>query len=111
MKNYHDCARIQLGFSDIAEIIIRGLDTTENRDVILDRLKFGGDGSYAAYIIIDGEAEVPSHYTKLNDYAAWIEIFDDNMKRVLIYAKSISVYRAGDYGCLITADGNVRVDI
>lgn len=107
MKTYKDCGRIFLGFSDIAELILRGL--TDTYDVSLDRLIYGGDGEYMTYAVINGEAEVPSHYAKKYEYHGWLEIYDDMKKTCTIRADRICVYRAGDYGTLITADGNVKI--
>lgn len=64
-------------------------------------IKFGGDGSYWAYIV-DEDAEIGEHYKKVTEYDYWMKIYDDDgLTYKSPYGKHVNVYRAGDYGVII----------
>lgn len=102
MKSYKEYENITIGFSDIAQLILRFSCQPPVE------LNFGGDGEYGAYIV-DEDAEIGAHYHEVarGDYWAWI--YDDYGKSLNIdtndNAGEIVVYRAGDYGCIIQIIG------
>lgn len=107
--------RIALGESDIAQLTLLGC---KHEGAVPSALKFGGDGEYHAHLVYD-KALIPGHYTLIEKYESmcefhhmdgststsrldtWLKIFDDNSLVCELTGKEISVYRAGDYGCLI----------
>ena len=92
--------KVLLGSSDVAEVILRNSEK-------LERLHFGGDGSYEAYFINE-VIKLPAHYTKEAEFKKWLWIYDDSELTVKIEASKIEIYRAGEMGCLIYApDGTV----
>lgn len=97
-KNYHDCKRLYLGESDIAQIILR----TNNGAKAID---FGGDGEYQAYFDDGENAVIPAYYACVVDViCAWAWIYDDDSRTQKINFKKdmrLRVYRAGEYGCII----------
>ena len=74
MKNYKDYEKQCIGCSDIASLILRGINT--NDELELKALKFGGDGVYWAYIV-DADTEIPEHYTQVAEFKYWMQIYDD----------------------------------
>lgn len=98
MKTYKDFPSVWIGDSDIAALLLRPCygNPTE--------LKFGGDGSYRAYLVTEA-ASIGAHYTQVLTTNAWLWIYDDNERTFVIYAPEITVYRAGDRGCIIYAPG------
>lgn len=97
---YKDCGKVFLGASDIASVILR----TPNE---VNILKFGSDGTYSAYFIDadKGECEIGEHYKEEFAFSGWLKVYDDDMVQCKLYAESIKVYRAGDFGCIIKASG------
>ena len=85
---------IQLGFSDIATLLLRSCDAQPME------IKFGGDGSYKAYVVND-KSLVPEFYHKEYECSKWLWVYDDNRKVAELTGEKISVYRAGDFGLLI----------
>lgn len=82
-----------LGCSDIASLTLRSV-----RDV--DRLDFGEDGAYHAYIV-DSEATIGEHYTLCSEFQHWLKIYDDLDLAAEFVAATIKVYRSGQFGCII----------
>ena len=95
MKGYKDFRVIELGFSDVASLVLRGCDN-------LGELKFGGDSDYRAYYVNE-PAVIGAHYELAFSCHNWLWIYDDMARTVQINAKTINVYRAGEYGCIIEA--------
>lgn len=94
MKTYKDYPKISLGYSDMSELIVR-------TPADLAFLYFGKDGSYSAYVV-DEECEIPEHYTlrgKTN--AHWLKVYDDEGLTATFYGTEISIYRAGEMGCIV----------
>lgn len=101
MKNYKDYPIAHLGNSDIARLIISSNDKVEY-------LKFGGDGSYKAYLV-DEEAEIGAHYEQVFEATSWLKIYDDDEMTFKVYADRIKVYQAGQRGCIIQTFGRSEV--
>lgn len=95
MKTYRDFPKINLGYSDIAALVLRGCDN-------FAEVRFGGDGSYSAYYVTE-EAKIGEHYTEVFSCTTWLWIYDDEQRVAGIYAPKIKVYRAGEMGCIIYA--------
>ena len=91
---------IPLGGSDIAALIAVGItDAKLNSQVI----KFGGDGTYNAWLVTDENVEIPEHYDKVATFDWWCKIYDD---KKLVYSSAhtyryVEIYRAGRFGVLI----------
>ncbi len=94
MKNYKEFKQIYIGYSDIASLTVRSVDKVG----VID---FGGDSSYRAYLCEGDDVEIGSHYKPVFEGEYWIAIYDDSELTVKLYGKRITVYRAGDYGCII----------
>lgn len=95
--------KIDLGASDIAQLILMGMHPESKRGTKAQPMYFGGDGGYSAWLC-DNQNTVPEHYEVVALYNTWLKIYDDSSLVVDIYAGPevpIGVYRAGDYGCLI----------
>ena len=95
---------VSLGGSDIATLIMVGM-TTENRPVTkshldMKELNFGEDGEYFTWLI-DGDTDVPNHYTLAAEFKNWLKIYDDEGYCTYFTAPFIRVYQAGQFGCLI----------
>lgn len=97
MKTYKDFQKWSIGSSDIAALLLLGCNDNGAEPMLLN---FGEDGSYSAYIIPDN-VEIGKHYKKVAEYNHWLKIYDDDSFVMDIKAKCISVYRAGDFGCII----------
>lgn len=98
-NNYHECPRMYLGESDMAQLILR----TDNG---VKTINFGGDGEYYAYFIDSNEKiDVLAHYAcVVDEICAWAWIYDDDSRTQKINFKKdmrLRVYRAGEYGCII----------
>ena len=101
MKNYKDYEQQYIGGSDIASLILRGINT--DGELELKALKFGGDGIYWAYVV-DADTEIPEHYTQVAEFKYWMQIYDDARKTATFRAdgdETIKVYRAAMRGCII----------
>ena len=97
MKTYKDYQKWNIGSSDIASLLLLGCNENGAEPMLLT---FGSDGDYSAYIIPDN-VDIGEHYKKVAEYTDWLKIYDDSSLVVDIKAKHISVYRAGDFGCVI----------
>ena len=97
MNTYKDFPHESLGFSDIASVLLRGCDAVAE-------LHFGGDGSYSAYVVTK-ETEIGEHYSPVFSCRTWLWVYDDDECMLRVSAPEITVYRAGDYGCVIYAPG------
>ena len=102
MSYYKDYAKIYIGTSDCARLILEGCDRWEkiNQKIKLERLDFGEDGSYSAYIV-DEDCEIPSHYRKQCTFFDFVNIIDDGGISERLHGREIIFYTAGDFGCLI----------
>lgn len=98
MKNYKDFEKVFIGDSDVAALIVAGNVAGEGLKTHI--LKFGGDGAYYAYII-DEQCEIPAHYEKVAVFNGWMRVYDDEALRRKFYAEKITIFRAGDYGCIV----------
>lgn len=117
MQNDYKKECVYLGSSDIAALTITGCTTD---GVKADILHFGGDGSYSAYVLRNNNHLIPSHYKLVMSFKffcnfydkenvatpaqlnTWIKIFDDQGMTAEFKAKEINIYRAGDFGCIIS---------
>lgn len=103
-RNSYKDVCVALGGSDIATLIMVGM-TTEDRPVTtshldMKELNFGEDGEYSAWLI-DGDTDVPEHYTLTAEFKNWLKIYDDEGYCTYFTAPFIRVYQAGQFGCLI----------
>ena len=96
-KTYKDCPKIDIGSSDIATLILVGMG--EN-GLQLSTLGFVEDGNYKAYFVPKGTT-IGSHYRKVATFYSWMKIYDDDFLAFEIKAKEVSIFRAGDFGCII----------
>ena len=90
--------KIGIGSSDVAALVMDSAST----DPV--RLKFGADGNYNAYVVTSS-ALIPDHYTRVYESRSWLRIFDDNGKCLEFQAPNISVWRAGEFGCIVCLEG------
>lgn len=102
MKSYKQYPTKSLGGSDIAALICVGCGPEGLNPFVL---RFGGDGSYQAYIV-DKDAEIGSHYTCVYTCKAWMKIYDDDGLVFDTNADEIRVYQAGEYGTIIQTIDN-----
>lgn len=98
MKSYKEYKKEYIGESDIASLILAGFKNEEG--LVLKELHFGGDGCYKAYIV-DGEAEIGSHYKKVAEFNTWMKIYDDHSFVAEFKGNKIEVYRVAEMGCII----------
>ena len=103
MKAYKDYETKIIGESDIATLILVGVE--KENGLKLSTLNFGEDGVYKAYIV-DENAIIGNHYTKIDTFNHWVRIYDDFGLTYKIQAEEINVYRAGDFGCIIQTIGS-----
>lgn len=108
MKSYKEYENIAIGFSGIAQLILRFPCQPPIE------LNFGGDGEFGAYIV-DEDAEIGAHYREVARGKCWAWIYDDTGRSVRIDTNGnvgeIVVYRGGDFGCIIqiVGGGTARV--
>lgn len=74
MKSYKDYEKKYIGMSDIANLILAG---SSDNGLKLAVLHFGMDNDYYAYIV-DADAEIGEHYTKVAEFKSWLRIYDDS---------------------------------
>lgn len=98
MKTYKNFEKQYIGSSDIASLILAGYQ--EGKGFVTIPLHFGQDGSYSAYII-EGKAEIGSHYEKQIEFDSWLKVYDDEELVKKFKGKKIIVYRAAEMGCII----------
>lgn len=98
MKTYKDFKKQYIGSSDIASLILAGYK--EGEGFITMPLHFWQDGSYSAYIV-EGEAEIGSHYEKRAEFNSWLKVYDDEGLVKRFKGNKIIVYRAAEMGCII----------
>lgn len=94
MKDHHEYPKQYIGWSDIAQLMLRGC----NKEAGL--MSYPEDGSYFAYIV-DEEAEIPSHYDLIYCTSNWLWIYSDEARTAEFEGHFIEVYRAGGFGCII----------
>lgn len=82
------------GVSDFAQLLFRFPNKAEI-------VNFGEDGDYKAWVVIDSEVEIPSHYTKVTEGNSWLDIIDDDRVVAHLSGERFEVYRAGLRGLLI----------
>ena len=94
MFNYKK-EKIYLGDSDGAEVIV-----CTPHD--LQRLHFGEDGSYSAYITHNAKENIPAYYDlEFTVKGPWLRIYDDTEKTATLAGARFNFYRAGEFGCII----------
>lgn len=99
MKTYYkDFEKQYIGDSDIATLILAGYKRGEG--FVITPLCFGQDGNYSAYIV-EGEAEIGSHYEKRAEFESWMKVYDDEGLVKQFKGKRIVIYRAAEMGCII----------
>ena len=74
MKSYKEYEKKYIGMSDIANLILAG---SSDNGLKLAVLHFGMDNDYYAYIV-DADAEIGEHYTKVAEFKSWLRIYDDS---------------------------------
>ncbi len=97
-KNYKDCKKIPMGYSDIAALVLVGC--REDKGAMTELLNFGSDGNYSAYIALE-DTEIPEHYRHIASFNHWLKIYDDSERIISLSAQTIKVYRAGDFGMIL----------
>ena len=85
-KNYKD-KTIDLGYSDIASLILRSPGE-------IGEVHTGSDGNYKGYLV-DETIEIPDYYKKVYEADTWLTIYDDETMVLEVRAKKINVYNAG----------------
>lgn len=98
MKTYKDFEKQYIGSSDITSLILAGYK--EGEGFVTMPLHFGQDASYNAYIV-EGEAEIGSHYEKRAEFESWMKIYDDEELVKSFKGNKIIVYRAAEMGCIV----------
>lgn len=99
MKNYKDYNKTYIGSSDSAYLTLKTITGTT------EKLCFGEDGSYSAYVV-DEDTLIPKHYHKEFEFTDSLEIYNNfGELEWSAKAKQISVYTAGNFGCLIKLQG------
>ena len=99
MKSYKEYEKSWIGGSDGAALLMYGPVADGDGCKALE-LKFTEDGDYRAYIV-DGEAEIGTHYKKVAEFRGWVRIYDDESLSYKADADRINIYRAGDLSCII----------
>lgn len=85
-KNYKE-KTIDLGYSDIASLILRSPGE-------IGEVHTGSDGDYKGYLV-DETVEIPDYYKKVYEADTWLKIYDDETMVLQVRAKKINVYNAG----------------
>ena len=98
LKYYKKYDKEFIGISEIASVVTLGCKS--NSDAVPELLSFGEDGSYYAYIV-DGNAEIGSHYKLEKSFKHWLRIYDDGNLTYHTYADVIHIYRTGNFGVII----------
>lgn len=96
--SYKSYARAELGFSDVASLVLRAMDANGGQKAGI--VGFGGDGRYFAYIVDEG-AKIGEHYDLVFQGRVWLDVYDDARKVAGFRGDAICVYRAGGFGCII----------
>lgn len=113
MKSYKEFEKMYIGTSDGACLTVKNFDE-KGILVAEDKLHFGEDGEYSAYITY-GDVSIGEHYKLMHKYSGKIVIADDEREVFVAVADSIEIYQAGEFGCIIHLNGeNVvfgRLDI
>lgn len=107
MKNYKDYNKTYIGSSDSAHLTLKTITGTT------EELYFGEDGSYSAYVV-DEDTLIPKYYHKEFEFTDSLEIYNDfGELEWSAKAKQISVYTAGNFGCIIKLEGaeNYKFDL
>ena len=100
VKDHHPYKRQDLGFSDIATLVI---ETVSQDGLALEALDFGEDGRYSAYIV-DMECEIPDTYERVitHDGRGWLRVYDDEMATYrATFEHGIRIYRRRFRCCII----------
>ena len=97
-ETYKEYAKAELGFSDVASLILRTMDANGGLKAAI--LGFGGDGCYSAYIV-DSTAKIGEHYDLVFQGRVWLDVYDDTSLVAKFRGDAIRVYRAGAFGCII----------
>lgn len=99
-KDHHQYKKQDLGFSDIATLVI---ETVSKDGLALEALDFGEDGRYSAYIV-DAECEIPDTYERVitHNGCGWLRVYDDEMVTYRAsFDHGIRIYRRRFRGCII----------
>lgn len=97
MKDYKKYLKTFIGRSDIGLLTVNACGD-------VGTIHFGEDGAYYAYIVED-DTEIPPHYEQVFETSEpWLWIYDDETKVIEIQNQyGFTIYRAGDFGCIIKA--------
>ena len=104
MKNYREYPTVELGWSDIGGVTAVGFSHDVDGYVASKFISFGGDGDYYAWLV-DKDAEISSDCTLVFECSSWLRIYDDEGRKLSLYARKFKIFVFGEYGCLIQADG------
>lgn len=106
-RPYKDFPKLDIGGSDSAYLTVNSTEDINGNISNADHeLKFGEDGDYKAYITY-GDVEIGSHYKKKLEFNnAKITISDDDGPSFFALAEKITIYRAGEFGCIIDLQGD-----
>lgn len=74
MKNYKEYEKSYIGASDYAALLITGC---KDGKLHSQYIHFGEDGTYSAYVV-DGNAEIGSHYELEGEFENWLKVYDDH---------------------------------
>ena len=99
MRNYKDFEETYIGSSDVATLIMVGCRGDEG--LVTEPLRFGGDGSYYAYMVEGEDVQIGEHYRLVATFNHWLKIYDDEERMYFESAKEFRIYRAGDYGVIL----------
>lgn len=76
---------------------IRSNSSVVNLSVFIFRI----DTCYRAYIVTDKDARIGPHYRVVATFNHWLKIYDGDGLAHSVRANNITVYRAGELGCII----------
>ncbi|MBR4295745.1 MAG: hypothetical protein IKT56_02765 [Clostridia bacterium] len=96
-KSYKEFESVFIGDSDISALTVRTVGG------VFD-LRFGGDAAYYAYLC-EGNVVIGEHYRAVFDGEVWLTIYDDSGLALKLREhggyRHFTIYRAGEYGCII----------
>lgn len=100
---YNEYPIVDLGYSDIATLILVGMTKKGLKTI---PLSFGSDGTYNAYLVNnkEGNVEIGEHYKEIFEFHCWLKVYDDDSLTFECIGDNIKVYRAGDFGCIISTN-------
>lgn len=95
------CVEVDLGKSDIAEIILR------DGDIGVTMVESSYPGHYTGFISDNEKIQIPDEFQFVESYADWLWIYDDCTRRCVLEAEHIDVYHH-DFTFIFLLKGEVR---